>query len=73
MPIFKMSVKFSVVHEKQLPDIEADSEFDALTTVWQKEEDIIEELDNQYGESVVLESVEFIANLVGKPENKTTV
>jgi hypothetical protein len=73
MPIYNMSVKFSVVHEKQLHDIEADSEFDALTEAWQNEEDVIEKLVDQYGKNLVVESVEFIANPAGEPENKTTM
>lgn len=71
MPIYNMSVKFSVVHEKQLPNIKADSEFDALTEAWKSVEGIIRELIDQYGESVVLE--EIIANPVGDPGNKTTM
>jgi len=71
MPIYKMSVKFSVVHEKRIPDVEADNEFEALTEAWESADGIIRELIDQYGESVVLE--EIIANPVGEPENKTTM
>jgi hypothetical protein len=71
MPIYKMHVKFSVVHEKQLPIIEAENEFDALTEAWESAEGIIRELIDQYGESVVLEKI--IANPMGEPENKTTM
>ena len=66
-----MSVKFSVVLEKQIPDVEAETEFDALTKAWESEEEIIEDLVNTYGESVSLE--EIIANQVGESENKTTM
>jgi hypothetical protein len=71
MTKFEMSVKFSVVMEKHLHDIEADSEFEALTEAWQTGEKIIEELVNQYGESVYME--EIIANPVGAPEDGTTM
>jgi hypothetical protein len=71
MTKYEMYVKFSVVHEKQLPIIEAENEFDALTEAWKSVEGIIRELIDQYGESVVLE--EITANPVGEPENKTTM
>ncbi|MDD4588910.1 MAG: hypothetical protein PHG06_00575 [Parabacteroides sp.] len=71
MTKFEMYAKFSVVHEKQLPIIEAENEFEALTEAYEKEEGIVNELVDEYGDSVVVE--EFIANPVGEPENKTTM
>jgi len=71
MPIYNMSVKFSVVHEKQLSDVEAESTYDALTEAWEQEESIIKELVNEYGDNVVLE--EIIANPAGEPDKKTTL
>lgn len=55
---YTIYTKFSVVIEKQVDTITADSESDALDKAFENEESIMDNLRKEYGESVEFE--EFI-------------
>ena len=59
MSTFKIYVKYSVVIEEEVFDVDAESEFDALNKAFEKEEYILEDLHKKHGESVEFE--EFVA------------